>query len=50
MLGTPRNTLQGTTKLIKEDAGVGTTFNILMDSMIDGTGKQILAGTEDNIF
>lgn len=52
-----RNTLQGTVKTVKSpttasalstDNGV-TTLNIVMDSMVDGTGKEIMAGTEDNI-
>ncbi len=42
-----RNTLEGTTKLLKGDTV--PTLNIVMDSMIDGTGKEILAGTADNI-
>jgi hypothetical protein len=51
-----RNTLQGTTQLGKTTTASAianenavSTLNIVMDSMIDGTGKQILAGTADNI-
>jgi hypothetical protein len=55
-----RNTLQGTTKLEKvlvsnADSPTATTngpvhnLQITMDSMIDGTGKEIMAGTADNI-
>jgi hypothetical protein len=44
-----RNTLQGTTKLSGKGDDDVSTLNIVMDTMIDGTGKQILAGTQDNI-
>jgi hypothetical protein len=47
-----RNTLQGNTKLLKnnnENDDEVTTLNIVMDSMIDGTGKEIMAGKEDNV-
>jgi hypothetical protein len=55
-----RNTLQGTTKLEKvlvsnADSPTATTngpvhnLQITMDSVIDGTGKEIMAGTADNI-
>lgn len=43
-----RNILQGSTKIGAPKNGV-ETMNIVMDSMVDGTGKEILAGTEDNI-
>lgn len=44
-----RNTLQGdASKLQKLDDQV-TEWEIAMDSMIDGSGKEILAGTNDNI-
>mmetsp|Transcript_126189 Transcript_126189/g.353364 ORF Transcript_126189/g.353364 Transcript_126189/m.353364 type:complete len:445 (-) Transcript_126189:10-1344(-) len=55
-----RNTLQGNVKLLKssnnnnnksaldDDASV-TTMNIVMDSMVDGTGKEIMAGKEENV-
>ena len=42
-----RNILQGNTKLAK--GSDVDTLNIVMDSMVDGTGKEILAGKEDNI-
>eukprot|EP00980_Cylindrotheca_fusiformis_P019680 scaffold6870_cov121-Cylindrotheca_fusiformis.AAC.7 len=41
-----RNILQGSTKVGK---GPVDTLNIAMDSMVDGTGKEIPAGTDDNI-
>jgi hypothetical protein len=41
-----RNVLQGSTKLGK---GAIDTLNIVIDSMVDGTGKEILAGTEESI-
>jgi hypothetical protein len=48
-----KNTLQGTTKLNAGGAGEQQDsikgLQIVMDSMVDGTGKEILAGTEDNI-
>jgi len=39
-----KNTLQGTTTISS-----GNEVQIVMEKMIDGTGKQIDAGTEDNI-
>mmetsp|Transcript_88570 Transcript_88570/g.255464 ORF Transcript_88570/g.255464 Transcript_88570/m.255464 type:complete len:377 (-) Transcript_88570:46-1176(-) len=42
-----RNTLQGNVKLRNSDDS--QMMQIVMDSMIDGTGKEILAGTDDNI-
>jgi hypothetical protein len=42
-----RNILQGSTKIGKGDQI--DSLKIVMDSMVDGTGKEILAGTEDNI-
>jgi hypothetical protein len=41
-----RNTLQGASEVTLGDV---TDWTIAMDSMIDGTGKEILAGKEDNI-
>jgi hypothetical protein len=41
-----KNILQGETKI---DRGDVSTLQITYDSMVDGTGKEILAGTEDNI-
>lgn len=41
-----RSILQGSTKVVK---GPVESLNIVMDSMVDGTGKEILAGTDDNI-
>jgi hypothetical protein len=40
-----KNVLLGTTKVSNKD----NMMHIVMDSMLDGTGKEILAGTEDNI-
>jgi hypothetical protein len=40
-----KNVLLGTTKVSNK----GNMMHIVMDSMLDGTGKEILAGTEDNI-
>lgn len=46
-----RNTLQGTAQNIKviSDETDLASIAIVMDSMVDGTGREILAGTEDNI-
>lgn len=45
-----KNTLLGTTKMINTSNNDNSCMmQIAMDSMIDGTGKEILAGTEDNI-
>jgi hypothetical protein len=45
-----KNTLLGTTKMINTSNNDNSCMmQIVMDSMIDGTGKEILAGTEDNI-
>ncbi|OEU05923.1 hypothetical protein FRACYDRAFT_257292 [Fragilariopsis cylindrus CCMP1102] len=45
-----KNTLLGTTKMISTSNNDNSCMmQIAMDSMIDGTGKEILAGTEDNI-
>ena len=41
-----RNTLQGGSEV---NTGDISTWTISMDSMIDGTGKEILAGKEENI-
>jgi hypothetical protein len=41
-----RNTLQGASEVTLGDV---TDWTIAMDSMIDGTGKELLAGKEDNI-
>ena len=41
-----RNTLQGGSEVSSSDI---STWTILMDSMIDGTGKEILAGKDENI-
>jgi hypothetical protein len=41
-----KNVIQGSTKLGK---GPIDTLNIVMDSMVDGTGKEILAGTDESI-
>jgi hypothetical protein len=43
-----RNILQGTTKIGSSSDDI-MALNIVMDSMVDGTGKEILAGTDDNI-
>jgi len=43
-----KNILQGTTKMIN-DKGSNADVQIVMDKMFDGTGKEILAGTDDNI-
>ena len=40
-----KNVLQGTTNVNNKN----NSMQIVMDSMLDGTGKEILAGTEDNI-
>lgn len=42
-----KNVLQGTTKLMSGTDG--SDMQIVMDSMVDGTGKEIMAGTDDNI-
>jgi len=45
-----RNTLKGNISLVKtggSDAATG--FNIAYDSMVDGLGKEIMAGTDDNV-
>lgn len=50
-----KNSLQGNAKLEENKQNFGGDSNsfknlqIVMDSMVDGTGKEILAGTEDNI-
>ena len=50
-----KNILQGNTKINKgkngNDGAFGNVENIqiVMDSMIDGTGKEILAGKQDNV-
>jgi hypothetical protein len=46
-----KNTLLGTAKMINSSSTNNNScmMQIVMDSMIDGTGKEILAGTEDNI-
>ena len=46
-----KNTLLGTTKMINTSNNDNSScmMQIAMDSMIDGTGKEFLAGTEDNI-
>mmetsp|Transcript_44285 Transcript_44285/g.106687 ORF Transcript_44285/g.106687 Transcript_44285/m.106687 type:complete len:365 (+) Transcript_44285:252-1346(+) len=44
-----RNILQGSTKVGATKGADVESMNIVMDSMVDGTGKEILAGTEDNI-
>lgn len=45
-----RNTLQGDSKVKRSSVDDDVTeWEIVMDSMIDGTGKEILAGTDENI-
>ena len=50
-----KNILVGKSKLVNtqnyniEEGDGGIDLQIVMDSMVDGTGKEILAGTEDNI-
>ena len=44
-----KNTLQGNAKLEKSYDDNVRGLQIVMDSMVDGTGKEILAGTDDNI-
>ena len=50
-----RNTLKGDLKLKKMGAGTdggsreGVRLDVAYNSMIDGTGKEILAGKEDNV-
>ncbi len=47
-----RNTLRGDIKLEKKRAGdkrEGVRLTISYNSMVDGTGKEILAGKEDNV-
>ena len=51
-----KNILQGTTKLVKPSSPASalvesgaSTMNIVMDTMVDGTGKEISAGTADNM-
>ncbi|CAJ1939157.1 unnamed protein product [Cylindrotheca closterium] len=49
-----RNILQGSTKVGTAKGSNGgsngvESMNIVMDSMVDGTGKEILAGTDDNV-
>lgn len=44
-----RNTLQGDASNVKKIDDQVTEWEIVMDSMIDGSGKEILAGTSDNI-
>ena len=44
-----KNILQGTTTVSIGGGGDRSEVQIVMDKMIDGTGKQIDAGTEDNI-
>jgi len=43
-----RNILQGSTKVGGQNKEV-ESMNIVIDSMVDGTGKEILAGTEENV-
>ena len=43
-----KNVLQGNSK-VDSAGGDLEEWKITMDSMVDGTGKEILAGTEDNI-
>lgn len=43
-----KNILQGSTK-ITSGGGGGSEMQITMDRMFDGTGKEIMAGTDDNI-
>jgi hypothetical protein len=43
-----RNILQGDSS-VKSSQDNFVEWEIVMDSMIDGTGKEILAGTEDNV-
>ena len=43
-----KNVLQGNSK-VSSAGGDLEEWQIAMDSMVDGTGKEILAGTEDNI-
>mmetsp|Transcript_29248 Transcript_29248/g.32842 ORF Transcript_29248/g.32842 Transcript_29248/m.32842 type:complete len:423 (+) Transcript_29248:17-1285(+) len=43
-----KNILQGTTRMIN-DKGSNADVQIVMDKMFDGTGSEILAGTDDNI-
>mmetsp|Transcript_12906 Transcript_12906/g.30167 ORF Transcript_12906/g.30167 Transcript_12906/m.30167 type:complete len:358 (+) Transcript_12906:192-1265(+) len=42
-----KNVLQGTTKT--SSGSDGTEMQIIYDKMFDGTGKEIMAGTEDNV-
>lgn len=42
-----KNVLQGTTKIMSENGG--SDVQIVMDSMFDGTGREIMAGNDDNI-
>ena len=44
-----KNILQGTTKLLGSNENNIKGLQIVMDSMVDGTGKEILAGTDDNV-
>ena len=43
-----KNILQGDTKIDRSGDDV-STLQITYDSMVDGTGKEIMAGTDDNI-
>lgn len=43
-----KNVLQGTCKLKNSDDNI-VDWNIAWDSMMDGTGKEILAGKEENV-
>jgi hypothetical protein len=43
-----KNTLQGKTTIQKNSESVDV-LQVVMDSMVDGTGKEILAGNEENI-
>mmetsp|Transcript_14659 Transcript_14659/g.20726 ORF Transcript_14659/g.20726 Transcript_14659/m.20726 type:complete len:370 (+) Transcript_14659:197-1306(+) len=43
-----RNTLQGDS-IVRSSSGDVTDWKITYDSMIDGTGKEILAGEDDNV-
>jgi hypothetical protein len=44
-----KNTLQGTIQYANNNNNNNDILQITMDSMVDGTGKEIMAGTADNI-
>jgi len=44
-----KNMLQGSTNLLRDNDQDVEGINIEYDSMVDGTGKEVMAGTKDNV-